>query len=149
MTVKIDGLDAIFKKLDSLGKPEVFKRPMRLSAERVQDRIAKYPLESAANRPPGPNGYSWYVRGYGTRTRTGRGYPTSKDLGPSWTVKYSNGHRRAEIGNNASYGKYVQDKDEQAGWHKGRWHTIQDVVKKQTPAIIGFFKAAYDKAVKT
>ena len=145
MSVKIEGLDAIFKKLDSLGKPEVFKRPMRLSAERVQDRIAKYPAETAANLP---GGYSWYVRGYGTRTRTGRGYPTSEDLGPSWTVKYSNGHRRAEIGNNASYGPFVQDKARQARWHKGRWHTIQDVVKKETSAIIGFFKAAYDAAVK-
>ena len=145
MTVKIEGLDAIFKKLDSLGKPEVFKTPMRLSAERVQDRIAKYPAEGPGNRP---GGYSWYVRGYGTRTRTGRGYNTSEALGKSWTIKYSNGHRRAEIGNDTSYGKYVQDKDEQARWHKGRWHTIQDVVKKQTPAIIAFFKAAYDKAVK-
>ena len=149
MTVKIEGLDAIFKKLDGLGKPGVMKRPMNESLEHLHDKIAKYPKETAANRPPGRNGYSWYARGFGTRTRTGRGYATSEDLGPSWTHKTSANGRRGELTNAASYGQFVQDESRQTGFHKRTgWVTIQTVVKKEAAVVLGKFKAAYDKAVK-
>ncbi|GAG42428.1 unnamed protein product, partial [marine sediment metagenome] len=105
-----------------------------------------YPPESAANRPPGINGYSWYQRGFGTRTTTGRGYNTSEGLGRAWTWEVTNGGRRGEVGNDTSYGPYVQDKTKQTRFHKARnWKTIQDVLKKATPKIVGFFKRGYDK----
>ncbi len=46
MTVKIEGLDAIVKKLDSLGKPGAFKRPMTRAVKHLYGKMKKEPTKS-------------------------------------------------------------------------------------------------------
>lgn len=102
--------------------------------EHLRGKLAVYPPDTQANRPPGVNGYSWYERGFGTRTITGRGYPTSETLGRSWTtqVRGFGQNMRAFAGTRASYAPYVQDAERQAGWHGARgWVTVQEVLRNE------------------
>jgi len=107
-----------------------FKIAMRVAGEVVRSGVAQYPSGTAANMPPGLNSYSWYERGFGTRTVTGRAYATSEALGRSWTVKVKSTRRyvRGTIGTNASYAEWVQGK-KQAGFHRMRnWKTVEQVL---------------------
>ena len=146
-------LESILKKI-AAPMPAVNRRKaMRKSLFRLRRVVAKYPPATEANREPpeGSKRRSWYERGFGTRTVTGKAYPTSETLGRRWTsakadVRQDGG--RGTIGNNASYAKYVQDKDTQAGFHKDRgWVTIQDAIEDNQRVIIGFWKDEADKAL--
>ena len=137
----IKGLDKVIAKLEKVGQPGALKKPMTKSVAHLHDKIAKYPPASSANSPG--SGYSWYERGYGTRTRTGRGYPTSETLGRRWTHEVSADGKRGVVGNNASYGPYVQSFEKQASFHKSRgWKTDADVVDEEDKKVKGFFEDA-------
>jgi len=94
---------------------------MRVASEVVRSGVAEYSAATGANMPPGLNGYSWYERGFGTRTVTGRAYATSEVLGKSWTVKVKQTARMTSgiIGTNVSYAQLVQGA-KQAGFHRAR-----------------------------
>ena len=158
MTIKLEGLDAIVKKIDSLGKPDVFKQPMKESMIYLNDKVAKYPTNDGHRPQPFKTDKSrrWFFWALANPIdsklevpyRRGQS-PGSKKLGTKWTTKISTDGRRGEIGSDADYGPLVMDKSQQTAYHKQTgWHTIQDVLKKATPTIIGKFKRAYDKAVK-
>ena len=141
MAVTIKGLDKVIEKLERVGGPGALKKPMTKSVAHLHDKIAKYPPSSGANSPGG--GYSWYERGYGTRTRTGRGYPTSETLGRRWTHEVSADGKRGVVGNNASYAIYVQSVEHQAGFHKARgWKTDADIVDEEGKKVKEFFEDA-------
>lgn len=106
------------------------KVAMRVGGEVVRSGVAQYPASTGANMPPGLNGYSWYERGFGTRTVTGRAYATSEVLGKSWVVKVKQMARitRGVIGTNVSYAEYVQGA-KQTGFHRARgWKTVEQVL---------------------
>lgn len=107
-----------------------FKVAMRVAGEVVRSGVAQYPAATGANMPPGLNSYSWYERGFGTRTITGRAYATSEVLGKSWTVKVKQTARmtRGAIGTNVSYAEWVQGA-KQTGFHGARgWKTVERVL---------------------
>lgn len=136
--VQIRGLDELQKKFDALGKAGALKRPMTKAVAHLHREIAVYPPSSSANSPA--NGYSWYERGFGTRTRTGRAWPTSETLGRRWTHEVSADGKRGEVGNNASYGPFVQSEERQASFHKRRgWLTDEKVADKEAATVVGFF----------
>ena len=83
MSVTIKGLDKAIKKLEKVGGPGALRKPMTKAVAHLHRAIAEYPPSSSANSPG--SGYSWYERGYGTRTRTGRGYRTNVTLGRRWS----------------------------------------------------------------
>ena len=106
------------------------KVAMRVAGEVVRSGVAVYPAATGANVPPGLDGYRWYERGFGTRTVTGRAYPTSEVLGKSWTVKIKSTARmtRGIIGTNVSYAEFVQG-EKQTGFHGVRgWKTVERVL---------------------
>jgi hypothetical protein len=76
----------------------------------------------------------WYERGYGSRWHGGTGgRQTSKTLGRSWTIESRNSGYGAVVGNNATYGPYVQDADRQTIWAGVYgWETVQDVSDEET-----------------
>ena len=138
MAVEVRGLKEVFKKLDSLTEPGAFKRPMTKAVAHVHDKIAQYPPATAANSP---GGYSWYERGFGTRTRTGLAWRTSETLGRRWTHDVSADGKRGVVGNNASYGPYVQSGEKQAAFHAARgWQTDEQVAEKEQRKVVGFFE---------
>jgi hypothetical protein len=137
--VTVRDVNGVFKKLDRFGRPGVFRRPMVKSVAHLHNKIAVYAPASEANSSG--SGYSWYERGFGTRTVTGRAYPTSETLGRRWTHEVSADGKRGVVGNNASYGPFVQSGERQAGFHKRRgWETDQGVAEKEGKTVVGFFE---------
>ena len=155
MTVKIKGLDAIIKKLDSLGKPGVLRTPMKKSLFHVQRRIAKTPTGNQHRPQPFKTDKSrrwffWALKKGLIEVPYRRGQsPGSEKLTTSWlsqaAMKISANGQRGELGNDASYGPLVQDVKRQTAYHrKTGWVTTQGVLKESTPAIVGYFKRTYD-----
>ena len=138
MAVQVRGLKEAIKRLEKVGGPGALRRPMTRAVAHLHDRIAQYPPAGAANSPG--NGYSWYERGFGTRARTGRAWPTSETLGRRWTHEVSADGRRGVVGNNASYGPYVQSAEKQAVFHVQRgWKTDETVAKEEARKVAGYF----------
>ena len=143
-SVTIDGLPRLARKLEKLGGRNVHRRPMQKTVLHVQRHIAKYPPATAANVPPGVNGYSWYERGFGTRSVTGKAWATSETYGRRWTSEVKDGGRRGIVGNNASYAPYLGDETQQAAWAAARgWLTVQDVVRNERRDILDFWRVEY------
>ena len=154
MTVKIEGLDAIVKKIDSLGKSGILYRPMSQSLNHLQDIVAKYPRKKpgafSALATPGQKRAFWAKVGSGEiNFREGVGYVRSGTLGRKWYKRIEKGGRGGSLINNAGYGPYVQSDAGQQLFHKASgWPTVEKVAKKATPFILKKFKEAYDRAVK-
>ena len=140
MAVKVTGVDAIIKQLAKVGGKDALRRPMIKATAHLLDSIAKYPPATSANTPPGNNGYSWYERGFGTRTITGKAFPTSETLGRRWTSEVTDGGRKGVVSNNASYGPYVQSAEKQAAFHgRNGWKTDAKVVEDEGEKVVRFF----------
>lgn len=138
MAVQVRGVEEVIRKLEKVGGRGALRRPMTKAVTHLHREIAIYPPSSSANSPA--NGYSWYERGFGTRSRTGRAWPTSETLGRRWTHDVSGDGKRGEVGNNASYGPFVQSEEKQAGFHKRRgWLTDEKVAEKEARKVVGFF----------
>lgn len=149
-TVQIKGLDQLLRKVDSIQGLRVAVRAMRASAVHVKGKIATYPASTIANSP-GAYPKRWYERGYGSRwaRKSGGigGRKTSETLGRRWTTAQRNGGLTQVVGNNVSYGEFVQSRKKQASAHKGRWKTIQDVSEEEAETIVNFVKAEIDRAL--
>jgi len=142
--VEIKGLDKLTAKITRMSELRALDRGLQKGALQIKARIAKYPLETSANKP---NGH-WYERGYGPRWKGGTGGKrTSETLGKKWSVVQRRGGRSLAwlVGNNVSYGKWVQDEDYQASFHKRRgWPTTQMVAKLYSDLVTGFVKKEVD-----
>jgi len=147
--VKVEGLQSLINKIDSIKPPKsnaIKRRAMDKSVKLVRADVAKYPSSTVANTPT--NGYSWYQRGFGTRTTTGLAYQTSETLGRRWTGTVEDNGNRGVVGNNASYAIYVQDEDHQAEFHGFTgWPVIQDVIRDRSDDILDFFADGYGEAL--
>jgi len=154
--IRIEGLDRVQDKLKQLEPRRYMTAVMGECVSDIKDDIAVYAPSTEANLPRswtsgGPN--TWYERGYGTRRvrKDGSiiGYPTSEELGRSWTTRVEQQGMRGVVGNKVSYGPFVQDEDEQAPFHKARgWRTIQEVAKRQAPKAIKRIQEAIRKILR-
>jgi len=144
--VKVEGLQKLINKIDKLQPPQstrIKRRAMDKSVKLVRADVAKYP----AQRPPA-NSYSWYERGFGTRTTTGLAYPTSETLGRRWTDDVSGDGNKGTVGNNATYAQWVQDEDHQTQLHKATgWPTVQKVIRDRSGDILDFFSEEYGEVI--
>jgi hypothetical protein len=111
--------------------PETATKMLKVVTAMVQADLDEYPPATEANKPPGKNG-RWYVRGFGTRTLTGKAYPTSERFSSRWEQTQHGSYRR-DLTNNASYGGYLMG-NPQVSWAKARgWKNIKDELKKRGP----------------
>lgn len=151
-TVHVEGLDHLIRKLDDLQSLHAAIYALRAAASHIRGKVNVYPPTTIANSPGNPSG-KWYERGYGSRwirKRAGGvgGSKTSEMLGRRWTTAQRMGGLQQVIGNNVSYGKYVQSRADQAGFHKARgWKAIEDVVEQETDTILKFVQTEIDKAL--
>jgi hypothetical protein len=133
VSIHLEGLEGLVEKITRLEQLEAVKAGIRAIAIYIKGKIAKYPASTIANNPGQKR---WYERGWGTHwaTRWGpHGYATSETLGRSWAVESTNSGFGAIVGNDASYGRKVQDADVQADFHAWRgWVTVQDVADEET-----------------
>jgi hypothetical protein len=147
--IYIEGIDRILAKLPGF-RPAVVAA-LKAGAVHVKGKIAKYPPASDANMP-GPYPKRWYQRGYGQKwaLKGGavHGRKTSETMGRRWTQGERDEGLTQIVGNNASYGPYVQG-EKQAGFHRQRgWKTTQDVAESEGPKVTRMVSDAIDKVLR-
>ena len=146
--IEIEGLDRLLTKLDGLENLTKIKPALKAAAVHVMGAIKPYPPKSIANSPSNPTG-RWYERGFGTKTATGREYPTSETLGRKWTVKSRDRGLTQVVGNNVSYGPYVQSAEKQAKIHEQRgWKTDQQVADEEADTVLKSVKREVNKILE-
>jgi len=124
--ITIEGTDKIAAKLDRLNIGEILRTPMYRAVLRIQADMQKYPPQRAGS----------------TYRRTGT-------LGRRWTTNVVSTARRAEgsVGNNTSYGPFVQSSQFQARVHRGVWQTDTQVIERNIDVIVSEFSAAIRSAL--
>lgn len=148
VSVDIEGIEGLNSKLQRLIRRGAYKRGLKAGGVHVKGKIASYPDKAGVRQQGDPRG--WYERGYGSKwmRRDGSiaGRKTSETLGRKWTV--SQDGLKTIVGNNVSYGQYVQSEQWQARIHKNRWKTIEEVAKKERETVVKLIKQEVDKDLK-
>lgn len=149
MSIDIDGLEAVFKKLGKFETLRIMEEPMERSVRKIEYELKEYPPppaqgEWAAKTHPAQK------RAFFALLRAGliKGKRTGT-LGRHWTVKIDRTADSLEgrVGNNTSYGTFVQSKRFQTRFHQGRWKTDQQVVDQLRREIVKDFEDTARKAI--
>jgi hypothetical protein len=137
--VRVNGLSELLKKVHDVEQLKFVTSALEAGAEQIKSNIAEYPPASMANNPANKR---WYERGYGPRWQGGSGgKKTSEMLGRKWTIAKKHQGLTVVIGNNVSYGPYVQDEDKQAHFHRERgWKTTKKAAEEEAPKILEFIR---------
>ena len=142
ISTKIEGVDAIIRKLGRVEGVKHLRQPMQRSVYRLQGRMAQYPAQRPGSR---------YVRGQGMANAQGIvTHKTSENLGKKWTskIEQGSGSITGKVGNNASYAPPVQSYRFQARIHRGLWQTDRYVVDTEYRTIVRDFENAISEALR-
>ena len=142
ISTKIEGVDAIIRKLGRVEGVKHLRQPMQRSVYRLQGRMAQYPAQRPGSR---------YVRGQGMANAQGIvTHKTSENLGKKWTskIEQGSGSITGKVGNNASYAPLVQSYQFQARIHRGLWQTDRYVVDTEYRTIVRDFENAISEALR-
>ena len=142
ISTKIEGVDAIIRKLGRVEGVKHLRQPMQRSVYRLQGRMAQYPAQRPGSR---------YVRGQGMANAQGIvTHKTSENLGKKWTskIEQGSGSITGKVGNNASYAPPVQSYRFQARIHRGLWQTDRYVVDTEYRTIVRDFESAISEALR-
>lgn len=132
------------------------KRSVAAGSLHIKGKVSIYAPATAGNSPRtyttgGQN--IWYERGWGSKwALKGGGWhgrKKSETLGRKWTIEIRNGGMVGIIGNNVSYGPYVQDPEEQTHVHKAHgWKTTKQVADEEVDTVRNLFKREIDAALE-
>ncbi len=152
MTVKIEGMEAVVKKLDSLGKPGAFKRPMTRAVKHLYGKMKKEPRKSGtwsawADRNPASRRAYWAKVASGEASHGPGGYQRSHKLQGGWKQKVSPNGRRGEVYNEVPYGKWVQGLKQISPHADSRYPRTDQVAEKELSFIVKIFDRAIDAKV--
>lgn len=128
ITITIKGLDEAVAKLERLGIAKALEPAMYKAVLRLEARMKDYPAPPRLSR---------YIR-------TGT-------LGRRWTheVTRSGNAIRGKVGNNASYGPWVQSKRFQTRVHRNTgWITDEQAIQEETQNIVRDFEQAIREALR-
>jgi len=126
MEIEIRGLKELRQRLAYLETLQLLRDPMLRSLYRLEERMKTYPPQ----RP------TTYIR----KGRLGRAWDI---VGPVMTSEGLQG----TIGNNTSYGPWVQSGMFQARIHRGYWLTDQQVLEEERDWIIKQFENAIANSI--
>ena len=148
--IDVKGLDQLIDKLETVAQLKTVKTGIKAGTEHVKGKMAIYPKESAANRP-GPYPKRWYQRGAGARwARVSGGVGginSSEKLRQSWGIKMRDGGFTGVVGNDTTYGIFVQG-ERQASFHKRRgWKTTEMIAKSEGPRVRELIAKAIRRAL--
>lgn len=135
--IQIDDREVV-AMLGLLAANNWLRPPMVRGLARLQNDMATYPPTRPGQR---------YIRGRGpTNSRGQVTRMTSQNLGKRWTseIDETGSGINGRIGNNTSYGPYVQDEENQAWMHRGRWPTDEEVARQNESAIRADFEQAIE-----
>jgi len=149
--VYIEGLDELIKKLNSIQEMKAVKTALKAAGAHIQGIMVDYPPATIGNSPSNPTNH-WYERGYGShwRRKDGSigGRQTSETLNRKWTIKEEFSGLQVIVGNNVSYGHWVQG-DDQTRVHKAHgWLTTRQVVERESEKVVNFVKKEIDKVLE-
>jgi len=147
-TIVIKGLDQLTKKIKNIEGLKPVIAALRAGALHVKGKIAPYPPPSIANSPSQKR---WYERGYGPRWHrvdgSLGGRKTSETLRKKWAIGERDGGLTQIVGNNVSYGPFVQG-DRQAAFHRERgWKTTDQVAEEEAETVNKFVQEHIEKAL--
>jgi ABC-type Fe3+ transport system substrate-binding protein len=148
--IRIEGLDRLRRQIKRIEDLDGVANAMKAAAVHVKGKIAEYPPASEANDPAQRK---WYERGYGPKWRviSGaiHGKKSSETLGRKWTTKAKDKGLTQVIGNNVSYGPFVQG-DKQAAFHKKRgWKTTEQIAEEEKDEVLKFVQAEIEKVLES
>ena len=125
ITIEIDDRQVRFSPFISNIVP-ILRPPMVRSVARLISDLASYPPAPPTSR-----------------------YRRTGTLGRRWTseTRVTSDSLRGEIGNNTSYGPFVQSSEDQAHMHVGRWQTDQQVADDNEATIVSDFERAIRAAL--
>lgn len=126
-SVEIRGLAELRRKLDELEKiVGQLDDPTSDALELLKKRMQEYPAP-----PPGST------------------YDRTFELKNSWqeTVILSGTTLIGNLFSNVPYGPFVQDEQEQAGIHQGRWQTIQSVIEEQEKNAVNLYERELERLI--
>lgn len=145
VTVRIEGLDALIRKLNSIG-PQAYRPAIAEAATHVKGVIATYPPQRTGRRQPFKTAQS--RRFFFAALRDGRievpyrrgTSPGSEAMGRRWTIQFRNQGKTAIVGNNASYVSLVHGHTEQSRFHKeGGWKTDRQIADQESREVKRIF----------
>lgn len=139
--IELRGVERIMRKLNAV-KPEVGEAVKAVGLE-VKGMLAKYPRQRTGGRMQFKSLKQRRFVLYALRAglidvpyRRGQS-AGSETLGRRWTIATKDEGLTAVVGNNVSYGPFVQDEDKQLPFHKiTGWPTVQQAKKKWEPEFV-------------
>lgn len=142
MPTVIIGDKELRRKLQKLADPTQIVPALKEAAQHIKTEIQKYP-EGNQHRPQPfktqkqRRFFFWALRNGIIEVPYRRGQsPGSEDHQQSWTIKGMKGGLQQLIGSDTSYGKYLQDPEDQAWMHKGRWKTTDEIAKQEEERVL-------------
>ena len=155
--VYIKGLDKLIGKLDSIAKLKTVKAGIKAGALHIKGKIADYPprkyvsIKSVGGwkSEKQRRWFFWALRTGQIEVPYRRGVsPMSQDLGGKWTIKERDGGMTAVVGNNVSYGPFVQSAANQSPMmRKIGWKTTEKVADEEGPRVRELIAKAIRKAL--
>jgi hypothetical protein len=128
MSITITGMEQLYAKLGRVASHDKLEAPMKRGVYRLQAYMQDY--------PPAP-AHSSYVR---TGT-LGRRWTTNIDRNSDGLV--------GRVGNNVSYGPWVQSAQFQARFHaRTGWRTDERAVEENRAEIVADFQQAVNEAIR-
>ena len=127
LEIQIDGREIV----EAIRKLPMFDKVVKKWVNWATEINISWAHRFLANYPPPPAG--------STYRRTGT-------LGRTWQseIRATTSHVRAILANPTVYAPYVQDEDSQAMVHRGRWPTIQMLLR----APVSIFRKRYEEALE-
>ncbi len=124
--IQLRGIEEAMTQLGVAESIDMLRPPMERSMLLLVADMAKYPAQ-----------------------RSGSRYRRTGTLGRRWTksVRADYGGLTGTVGNNTSYGPYVQSAERQAWMHQGIWQTDQSVAHRRQSEIVADFERAIQRAL--
>lgn len=159
-SIEIRGVDELIRKLGKVEGVNVLQAPMKRAVYRIQRDMADYdnvpamqPGEWAAWVNAHSPAKAAQIRGayFSKVKQLGRHPGRTGTLGRRWTgrITRSAGGLTGKVGNNTKYAPWVQSERFQAGLHRKRWQTDQQVVNRNRSAIVADFEREIRRALNT
>ena len=150
--ITLEGLDKLVKKLDNLAQLKTVAAAIKAGALHIKGKIAKYPPRRDVPQPfKSERQRRWFfaaLRSGEIEVPYRRGQsPGSEALGRKWTVKTRDNGLTAIVGNNVSYGPFVQG-EQQASFMAARgWKTTDTVAQEEGDRVNELVAQAVEKAL--
>lgn len=152
--MNIEGLDRLYRKLDAVSAANVLVSSMWLGVERLKRRMQEYPPNLPPKQGTAYNPVRFTTRGgkaVSFIAKARKPYKRTGTYGRRWTARVTAraGVLTGRVGNNVRYARYVGSAQDQAGIHRGRWNTDEQVLNEERAAIQADFARAVQKALDT